>query len=152
MIILKEYLDRQLSAQENAEVEFKHSHGGFPGSFWETYSAFANTNGGTIILGVKEKDDRFFIDPIDDALADTLIKTFWKQVRSKDYVNLCLLSDDGVAKSEYDGKNIIFFNVPRAPIADRPVYVGRDPLTGSYRRGHDGDYKCTPSDNRWRHS
>ncbi|MCM1140981.1 MAG: ATP-binding protein, partial [Muribaculum sp.] len=45
METLKEYLDGLLSAQENAEVEFKHAHGGFPGSFWETYSAFANTNG-----------------------------------------------------------------------------------------------------------
>lgn len=92
MDTLKEYLDRLLSAQENAEVEFKHAHGGFPGSFWETYSAFTNTNGGTIIFGVKEKNDQFFLDPIDDALAETLIKTFWKQVRSKDCVNLCLLS------------------------------------------------------------
>lgn len=38
--------------------------------------------------------------------------------------------------------------MPRAPIADRPVYVGRDPLTGTYRRGHEGDYKCTPSEVR----
>jgi len=50
--------------------------------------------------------------------------------------------------SKYTDKNIIIFNVPRAPIADRPVYVGRDPLTGTYRRGHEGDYKCTPSEVR----
>lgn len=148
MDTLKEYLDGLLSEQENVEVEFKHAHGGFPGSFWETYSAFANTNGGIIIFGVKEKHDQFFLDPIDDALAETLIKTFWKQVRSKDCVNLCLLSNDDISKSKYDYKNIIIFNVPRSPIADRPVYVGRDPLTGTYRRGHEGDYKCTPSEVR----
>ena len=29
--------------KEGAEVEFKSALGGFPGSFWETYSAFAKT-------------------------------------------------------------------------------------------------------------
>lgn len=40
---------------ESSEVEFKSARGGFPGSFWESYSAFANTNGGTIILAYKKK-------------------------------------------------------------------------------------------------
>ena len=49
---------------ETLEVEFKSARGGFPGSFWESYSAFANTNGGTIVLGVVEKNNRFLFDGI----------------------------------------------------------------------------------------
>ncbi len=25
----------------------------------------------------------------------------------------------------------------------RPIYIGPNPLTGSYRRNYEGDYKCT---------
>lgn len=143
-----EYLDNLLSSQENAELEFKHAHGGFPGNFWETYSAFANTNGGLIMFGVKEHNGIFTPDLIDDSLTDTLLKTFWEQVRSKDSISLGLLSNNDVKVIKYGKNNIILFNIPRAPISDRPVYVGRDPMTGSYRRGHEGDYRCTPSEVR----
>lgn len=56
---------------ETLEVEFKSARGGFPGSFWESYSAFANTNGGTIVLGVVEKNNRFLFDGLTE---ETIIR------------------------------------------------------------------------------
>jgi predicted HTH transcriptional regulator len=29
---------------------------------WETYSSYANTDGGAIVFGIKEKDVQFFLD------------------------------------------------------------------------------------------
>ena len=46
--------------RESSEVECKLANGkdgkgALPNDMWESYSAFANTDGGAIILGLKEK-------------------------------------------------------------------------------------------------
>ena len=43
------------SSTEGIDTEFKSARGGMSGSFWESYSAMANTQGGTIVFGVAEK-------------------------------------------------------------------------------------------------
>ena len=43
-----------LKEKEKVSYEFKMAKRAVPESIFETYSSFANTNGGTIILGIKE--------------------------------------------------------------------------------------------------
>ena len=59
MTMSAELIDRILEAVhvgETTDWEFKSARGGFPGSFWETYSAMANSDGGIVILGVREDE------------------------------------------------------------------------------------------------
>ena len=45
-------LNEIFKSSEKVNVEVKAAQGGIPNSIWETYSSFANTFGGTIILGI----------------------------------------------------------------------------------------------------
>ena len=71
-----DYLDTLLNQTECDDIEFKSAAGGFPGSFWNTYSAFANTNGGTIVFGVKETDGKFLLNGLSDEQIEKYKKDF----------------------------------------------------------------------------
>lgn len=54
-------LEKIKTLRENNQIELKKAKGGVPNSLWESYSAFANTNGGTIVLGIEEHQKNRFI-------------------------------------------------------------------------------------------
>lgn len=128
---------------ENNRIEAKRALGGFPGSLWETYSSFANTLGGVILLGVDERPDHSLY-AVDLPDRDKLIDIFWRTVRDKRRVSRVVVTAKDVRKVDYEGKRIIVITVPRASRCDRPVYIGEDAYSGTYLRNGEGDYLCKP--------
>lgn len=138
-------MDRKslLGYREGNRLEFKDARGGLPRSFWETYSAFANTNGGVIVLGVMEAADGS-PHPSGIASPDTLVQDLWNALNNPLRVSANLLLDGDVSIEEFDGSPIVVVRVPRADRTLRPVYINNNPNTGTFRRNGKGDYRCTP--------
>jgi len=127
--------------RENNRIEAKKALGGLPKSIWETYSAFANTLGGIILLGVEEWPDKT-LHTVDLPDPDRLIKEFWDIVNNPNKTSVNILSAKDVFVQEVDGDHIVVIHVPRAERSYRPVYVDGNPLS-TYRRNGEGDYRCT---------
>lgn len=126
---------------ESATLECKKAAGGLPNSMWETYSAFANTNGGTILLGIEEIGKKLFIRGVQ--APQNLIKMIWDTLNNPQKVSVNILSDRHIYIENADGMDVVVIEVPRADRHDKPVYIGSDCFTGSFRRNFEGDYRCT---------
>ncbi|TAD90505.1 MAG: AAA family ATPase [Bacteroidetes bacterium] len=130
---------------ESTQLEYKSAKGGFPDSFWETYSAFANTEGGIIILGVREKDYRLYVDGLSEQQMQQYRRNFFDTSHNRNKISHNLLNDDDVKVlpiPEQEGAYLLAFQVPRARPEQMPVYKGADMFTGTFKRNDAGDYRC----------
>ena len=128
--------------RENNRIEAKKALGGLPHSIWETYSAFANTLGGIILLGVVELTDKSF-KTVDLPDPKGLVDEFWMLLKSGKKVSVNILTKDDVQIHQVNGDKIISITIPRAQRQDKPVYIDGNPRTGSYHRSGEGDYRCS---------
>jgi len=128
----------RLNWVESSDLELKAAKGGLPSSLWETYSAFANSQGGVILLGVDDDGQVIGLNNV-----TSLKKSFWDTVNNRGKVSVNLLSNDDVKEITQEDKTILAICVPRASRAQRPVFIGQNPISGTYRRNHEGDYHCS---------
>lgn len=126
---------------ENNRVEAKTALGGFPESLWETYSAFANTMGGYILLGVTENQDRTF-STVDLPDAEKLLAEFYVKVNDPNRVSVNLIRNRDLYTTMVNGDHIAVIYVPRAGRVDRPVYVDGD-IHNSFVRNGEGDIRLS---------
>ena len=134
---------------ERLTLECKKAEGQLPKSVWETYSSFANTVGGTILLGISENlsetnpEKRFEVTGVADPkkmkkdLFDTL---------NSNKVNRNILTDSDAEIIDYEGRSVLYIHVPQADYRQRPIYINGNMMRGSFKRNYEGDYHCTEDD------
>ena len=124
---------------EPERVEAKRASGGLHQAARETLSAFANTDGGTLLLGV-DQESGFTVADLDDPvkLRDGLV-----QMSRDDLTPPLQISTEIV---EVEGRLVVVAEVPPSPADQRPVYVTTQGITGSYLRTGDGDRRMSQAE------
>lgn len=139
-------LKEKIFQGESVNFECKEAEAGVPKSVYESYSAFANTNGGHIILGIRENkketnlSKRFTIQGIVNAAKQK--EDFWNTINGNK-VNTNILVDEDVYVVSNGEIDLLIIHVPRADYKIKPVYVGENPYRGTYKRNNEGDYRAS---------
>jgi ATP-dependent DNA helicase RecG len=131
--------------RESYDIECKlaggrDGKGQLPKDVWETYSAFANTQGGDIFLGLRElKDQTFEIVGIEKT--QKVLDELWTGLNNPSVASGNVIRDRWVKVITIEGKNIIQIHVPQAPRKQKPVYIKGNPIKGTFKRFNSADIK-----------
>ena len=137
----KEELIERLKGYEWNDVEFKTAQRDVPQSAYETVSAFANTEGGWLVFGVRDGTTGFEIVGVLEV--DKVQNDFLSVLRSGQKLNRVIASKEHLI--EEAGNVLLVFYVPEARRQDKPIYLRGDIRRSFIRRGA-GDEQCTQSE------
>lgn len=138
-----------LQVGERISFECKKCENQIPKSVWETYSSFANTVGGIIVLGITEHMEepdqakRFEITGVNNP---TKLKKEFFDTLNSNKVNRNILIEEDVDIVEYEGHSLLVINIPQVDYRQRPIYINGNMMNGSFKRNYEGDYHCTEDD------
>lgn len=121
---------------DHSTCEVKKSQGGLPTSLWETISAFANAQGGTIILGVDEKHDFAVVGVRDAGAIESALGSVCNELEPvvRADIHTLLVGD----------KEVVVAEIPPVARDQRPCHKrSLGPWAGSRFRVSDGDRKLT---------
>lgn len=150
---IRTLLDNLSETQEDQHLEFKEASVGLPDDLWETYSAFANSEGGVIVLGIQENRTPKSYVAVGVADASGIIADFWKTLRNPQKVERDIMLFDGVYPQHFNGMDFVIIEVPRAERGERPVriYDRRSKSFVAYVRRGEDDFRASDEDLRLMH-
>ena len=130
-----------LNAHEWRDIEFKEAQRAVPRNAYETVSAFANTEGGHLVFGVKKDGEDFEIVGVLDV--DKVQGDFLTALRQADKISVIL--DVREELHRQDDADLLVFYVSEAGRAEKPVYLNRDIRRSFVRRGG-SDIRCSENE------
>lgn len=128
--------DLRRRGSDHAHVEVKRARGGLPQDLWETVSAFANSRGGLILLGVDERSGFVVTGVEDPGTLERQLGELMQQMEPPLRTEI-----DTV---HIDGKAVVVATVPPAPRDQHPCHRrSAGPYLGSRIRVADGNRRLT---------
>lgn len=125
-----------LDGFEWKDLELKESRTKVPESAYESVSAFLNTEGGHIVLGVNDK--REIVGVID---VDKIQNDFIGNLRKPERFGSPVTFEEYIR--QHKDMNVLIFYIPEANRKDKPVYVKTKKQGNvAFIRKGGGDYKC----------
>ena len=132
------------SQAENGQVEVKAAAGGFPKSVLETVSAFANGDGGTILLGLTDPAEG--LQPVEgfnaQAVHDASVEAIRSKITPRPPVDIHIEAVD-IEAAEGQHRLVRIDVLPGDP-TQKPYYIEAHGMyNGSYQRVGEADIRLT---------
>ena len=141
---------------ENLTLEVKRAtgkdgKGEIPSDFYPTYSAFANTLGGIVVLGLEEKKsgENFLYKIAGIREPDKLIDKLSSDLNNNTKVSRNCVAPDGIQKISAGDAWIIVIRIEKADRTEKPVYLNGNPINNTYIRRASGDCPASEEDVRY---
>lgn len=131
---------------DNALVEVKACSEGLSKDVWDTVSAFANTQGGTLVLGLSEADGFVPTEHFDlNRVKDQFLSGCSRSNAHEAKVEPIPFYD--IERREFEEKPLLVINIAELDLAQKPCFVkSKGKNGGSFKRVDDADERLTATE------
>lgn len=130
-----------LHSHEWRDVEFKEAQHDVPRNAYETVSAFANTDGGHLVFGVRKSGEEVEIVGVIDV--DKVQSDFLTTLRQTEKINVVVNVQEELHRHE--GSDLLIFYVPEVHRSKKPVFLNGD-IRRAFIRSGGSDVRCSDNE------